>query len=432
MIGGFKPKHILYDVVTEIPNRFSFQVSRRFTDFEAFSRALLSLDPTAILQDIPKKHSLYDRLRSLKWGSGAEFALINKRKCLFQRFLTKMLIYPGIRSSHVVHEFLTNKQDWVETLRDDILVDDIEKLKLSPPLPAPGEMNIRIADIDDPYLKDVFSLIDPFYETTQRTSSVLKSFLNAYRDCARIGEDIALTYNTSSLSDFEFSSVFETLSRAYHSSNKNCLDLVDAVESDCYYPLLSTVLTKNPLRRVFQIYLSYKGEWTILANNLHTLEKIPRPPTCPALSSPLTDSCDEPQHVSGTSNPARAKKSINTDSSLLSTVSSIIDDTAPSKKYARDSSFSALKHASSSALRQDISNCIEKAKAEFEKSDALLRDYTDSMKANLKIHKKICDREIKNVLLCFASAQANFHKKTMDIWKDALERSEGTTIDESE
>ncbi|KAI8882685.1 PX-domain-containing protein [Backusella circina FSU 941] len=85
---------------------------RRYSEFESFRKSLVRLYPTSLIPPIPEKQSITEYAQKQK----DDTHLIEKRKRMLERFLTRISEHPILKREHVFHRFMDGSTTWSDIL----------------------------------------------------------------------------------------------------------------------------------------------------------------------------------------------------------------------------------------------------------------------------------------------------------------------------
>ncbi|KAI8641547.1 hypothetical protein BD408DRAFT_433209 [Parasitella parasitica] len=113
-IEGNKNTFVVYTIEIAENKR----AKRRYSEFESFRRSLVKLYPALLIPPIPEKHSLVNYANTKD-----DYATIEKRKRMLQRFLQRLAKHPILMKEHIFHRFLDGDTTWTEIRQSSPLSD---------------------------------------------------------------------------------------------------------------------------------------------------------------------------------------------------------------------------------------------------------------------------------------------------------------------
>lgn len=233
------------------------EAKRRYSEFESFRRSLVRLHPTALIPPIPEKHSLSDYASdytSQKQKDDA--AIIEKRKRMLQRFLTRLVVHPILKKEHVLHCFLDGNYTWhdirhsaplLNLPKDPLLpIDNSFASSIASNLPLGSQTtngvnttsNIPIPSSSytlkypDKEFEEAESKVDKTARhTTAQFEKSQKRILRRLGDLSNDYGELGSAYNALSLNESGVASTsIEKLGQVIDGSSKSTKAMVDSLE----------------------------------------------------------------------------------------------------------------------------------------------------------------------------------------------------------
>lgn len=215
------------------------QVKRRYSEFESFRNFLIRLFPVLLIPPIPEKHSLVE----YTYKDNNDMSMIDKRKRMLGRFLSRIIVHPVLSQEHIFHRFIYGTESWIDIVqsspltelsRDPLMFFDITSIVSPSVIPIPSSSYI----LKHPHqgfealeIKMNKTFQDKGYKLDQSQKRILKRLSDLSSDYSDLGSG----YNALSLYEPYglLSSFIEKLGQVIDDTCANTRDMTRLLESEC-------------------------------------------------------------------------------------------------------------------------------------------------------------------------------------------------------
>ncbi|RKO92848.1 hypothetical protein BDK51DRAFT_20898, partial [Blyttiomyces helicus] len=436
---GSGASYIAYVIRTTFPSsRFPpLESKHRYSEFEALRTILTKLYPHIVVPPIPGKHSYADY--AAKPGKAKEDPrIIHLRKRLLESFLNRVAAHPMLAEVHVFHRFLQGDASWGEIVNASGLAGLLRAKDSLANVPEGGQLRHP-----DPHFEAAENYTIRFEKQITHTQKVQKRVSKHHTDTAATCSDLGASYNGWSLTETTLSPAIEQMGQALDTTAGATQQLALALEERfserlSEYRQLSAIVERLLSWRhkkhfeqesiienlvAKQAALARLESSEAEAQRLAAVLHAEGAPSASTSSRPLSTSSTG-SSTSPTSNPPPANPALFPPTNphpparptgLLATLNSLIDN---DPETSRRNSISKTKDRIASLLEARASGGRELATANEEIQRDLDRFQMD----------KIGD--LRSMMLAYALAQREYHRKATGAWEEARAEVERIPIAE--
>ncbi|TPX61431.1 hypothetical protein SpCBS45565_g07257 [Spizellomyces sp. 'palustris'] len=384
MSGG---PYIAYIIRTDIPDQsVHYECKHRYSEFEAFRKLLVKLHPTAVVPPIPEKHSVADY--AVKPGKAKEDPhIIEKRKKMLQSFLNRIAAHPVLREEHVFHRFLEGGATWADILSSSGLGYYLKK----------RDTAVSVSEKDSHFLA-AEDYTAKFASQIVQTRKVHKSMLKHSSDMAATYAELGAAYNGWSLSESSLAHAIEQVGQGVDSTVNATSQLVAALETGFAVPLHEYTQFSKAVEKLLKWRHKKHVEYETLSDSLifkqSSLQK-------------LEASESEAQRLSAVLNAEGVSghtRQLSTGGGIMATLNSLIDNDP------------AMTRRNNISRTKDRISTIEEQR---EVCRAELQVANEEIQKDLDRFQMDKVKDLRNMLLSYALAQRDFHRKATKAWEEA-------------
>ncbi|KAI9004161.1 hypothetical protein BC832DRAFT_531952 [Gaertneriomyces semiglobifer] len=391
MAGG---SYIAYIIHTDFrAGALHCESKHRYSEFEALRKLLTKLYPTVVVPPIPEKHTV-GAYAAKPTKAKEDPRIIQRRTRMLQAFLNRVAAHPSLRGEHVFHQFLEGGVTWGDILAQSGLGHFLKRKDTSVKVSDRGALkhpDTHFALAED-YTIKFGSQISHMYK-------VYRSLHRQHVDMTGTYSDLGAAYNGWSLSEGPLSHAIEQVGQAVDTTVAATSQLAHNAEMGLGEPLLEYQLYSKAVDKLLRWRHKKHAEFEALSDQLIAKK---------ASLLKLEASESEAQRLAAVLNAegmaGHARPSSGGGGGLMATLNSLIDND-PATTRRNNISKTKDRIAALEAQRELCRVELGTANEEIQKD--LDRFQMDKIK------------DFRNMLLSFALAQREYHRKAAKAWEEA-------------
>ncbi|KAI9102023.1 hypothetical protein DFS34DRAFT_647807 [Phlyctochytrium arcticum] len=382
--------YILYLIHVSLPNALNTEAGRRYSEFESMRKLLVKLHPTVVVPPIPEKNSVADyATKPKKAKSDPNF--VERRRVLLQSFLNRVGAHPVLRQEHVFHRFLEGNGTWAEILQDSGLESYLHKKDTSLNVSERGSLKRP-----DPHFVGAEDYTTKFSNEISHTSRVHKLLQKHQADMTSTLADIGASYNGWSLSEGELAHAIEHVGQAIDSTVSASVSVSKFLEGGFVIPLQEYSHYSKAVEKLLKWRHKKHLEYEALSESLIAKQ---------ASLQKLEASENEAQRVSAVLNAEGANRAhLQSSGGIMAKLNSLIDNDP------------ALTRRNNISRTRERIITLEEQRATCKDELAVANDEIQQDLDRFQIGKL---RDIRNMLLKYASSQKDYHSRVIKAWQEA-------------
>ncbi|KAI9202638.1 uncharacterized protein BJ171DRAFT_164969 [Polychytrium aggregatum] len=404
-VGG--GSYIAYVIRTDIPSQnIRYESRHRYSEFEALRSLLSRIHYMAVIPPIPEKHSIGD-YATKQAKAKEDKAIIEKRKRMLQSFLNRVATHPLLVREHVFHQFLEDPEATWSTILSASEHANLGRRKDKSPISMLTDK--RNLDIPDPHFVASEEYTLKFSAHIAQTHKHQKKITKLQQDVAQQLAELGAVYNGWSLTEHTLAAALESVGAATDTTAAATGQLAKSLEEAVTEPIQEYVQFSGAIEKLLrwrhtqhceyestiESLTSKEGQLTRLEASEHEAQRLTAVLNAEGSWGPARPPSPVPNSAGASTEPKGG---------ILKTLNSLIDNDPE-----------ATRRNNISKLKDRITHLKEQEKVTLQE----LNIGNEQVQKDLDRFQRCKIEDVRSILLSYAIAQRDYHRRAAAAWSDA-------------